>query len=296
MKAPLQLKDLIEDGLVDEVVGQLMSGKEADVYIVRCGAELRCAKIYKDEERRSFRQAVQYTEGRKVRNSRRARAIKKATRFGRKESEIEWHNTEIEALKTLDAAGVRVPRPYFCLDGVLLMELITNAQGEVAPRLADTAPSSESALQQHAMVMNSIIRMLCEGLVHGDLSEFNVLVNEQGPVIIDLPQAVDAAANNHARSMLERDVNNITRYYARYARELKGRLYALEIWTLYQAGKLRPDTQLTGRATEETHTADVDGVVEEINAAIAIEQHRRENVEQNREVNNRLRDRKPTGR
>jgi len=278
LKTPKQLEELVADGLVDEVVARLMSGKEADVYIVSCGDELRCAKIYKDEETRSFKQAVKYREGRKVRNTRRTRAMDKGTRYGRQESEKTWHDAELNALKKLAEAGVRVPTPYFCLDGVLLMELITNEEGEVAPRLADVAFSTEKALQDHARMMQSVIRMLCVGLVHGDLSEFNVLVDANGPVIIDLPQAVDAAANAHARSMLERDVNNMTRYYARYAPELADKLYAEEIWALYEEGKLRPDSKLTGLFEEDTEAADVDAVVEEIKAAFAAEQARIERL------------------
>lgn len=278
MKTPKQLEELVADGLVDEVVARLMSGKEADVYIVSCGDELRCAKIYKDVDTRSFKQAVKYREGRKVRNTRRARAMEKGTRYGRQESEQTWHNAEVDALKKLADAGVRVPQPYFCLDGVLLMELVTDGEGEVAPRLADVSMSTEQALQDHSSVMRSVIRMLCAGLVHGDLSEFNVLVDAYGPVIIDLPQAVDAAANAHARELFDRDVNNMTRYYARYAPELAGKLYAEEIWALYEAGKLRPDSKLTGMYEEDTEAADVDAVVEEIKAAYAAEQARLERL------------------
>ena len=278
MKTPDQLKDLVEDGLVDGVISRLMSGKEADVYVVRCGAELRCAKIYKDIDTRSFKQAAQYTEGRKVRNTRRARAMEKGTKYGRKQSEQSWHNAEVDALDKLAEAGVRVPHPYFCLDGVLVMELVTSAEGEVAPRLADISLSPEQALRDHAKVMESVIRMLCAGLVHGDLSEFNVLVDANGPVIIDLPQAVDAAANAHAKTMLERDVDNVTRYYGRFAPDLVGKLYAKEIWALYEEGKLKPDTQLTGLFVEDTQAADVDAVVEEIKAAYAAEQARLERM------------------
>ena len=278
MKTPEQLTDLVEDGLIDEVVSRLMSGKEADVYVVRCDDELRCAKIYKDKETRSFKQAVQYQEGRKVRNTRKARAMKKGTDFGRKQVEESWHNAEVDALKKLDSVGVRVPKPFFCLDGVLLMELVTTGEGEVAPRLSDTRPSKEVALRDHAMMMHAVIRMLCAGLVHGDLSEFNVLVDDDGPVIIDLPQAVDAAANNHAQSMLERDVNNITRFYGRYARELKGKLFAEEIWELYKAGELHPESTLTGLFKADETNADVDSVMEEIKAAYAIEQMRIERM------------------
>lgn len=274
MKIPKRIQPLVEDGVVDEVLSRLMSGKEADVYVVRCGGKLRCAKIYKEAEKRSFKQAVDYREGRKVRNTRRARAMEKGSKYGRKQIEEIWQNAEVAALNRLARAGVRVPEPYGCIDGVLLMELVIDADGGVAPRLSDTTPTAEIARQHHALLMQSVIRMLCAGLVHGDLSEFNVLVDEHGPVIIDLPQAVDAAANNHAKSMLERDVNNITNYYAQFAPELRGTKYGKEIWALYKDGNLHPDTKLTGEFAEDTRLADVDSVVEEIKAAHAEEMAR----------------------
>jgi len=278
MKFPKRLKPLFEDGLVDEVIRQLMSGKEATVYIVRCGSEIRCAKIYKEASKRSFKQAVQYQEGRKVKNSRRARAMEKGSRFGRDQQEEAWHNAEVDALYRLADAGVRVPQPYGCFDGVLLMELITDEEGQVAPRLNDVSMSAELAFEDHAMVMKYVMRMLCAGLVHGDLSEFNVLVDEHGPVIIDLPQVVDAAGNNHAQWMLERDVNSITNYYAQFAPQLKGSQYAKEIWALYEEGELHPEVELTGLFEEDTHEADVDSVMEEIKAAFLEEQARQERL------------------
>ena len=274
MKFPKRLKPLFEDGLIDEVLRQLMSGKEATVYVVRCGSEIRCAKIYKEANKRSFKQAVQYQEGRKSKNSRRARAIEKGSKFGRNQQEEAWQNAEVDALYRLADAGVRVPQPYGCFDGVLLMELITDGEGQAAPRLSDVSMSAEQAREDHAAVMKYVMRMLSVGLVHGDLSEFNVLVDEYGPVIIDLPQAVDAAANNHAQWMLERDVNSMTAYYAQYAPELKGSQYAKEIWALYENGELHPETELTGQFELDTHEADVDGVMEEIKAVMAEEQER----------------------
>mgnify|MGYP000397992197 CR=1 FL=1 len=274
MKIPKRIQPLVDDGLVDAVIRQLMSGKEAVVYVVRCGSEIRCAKVYKEAARRSFKKTAQYQEGRKVRNSRRARAMEKGSKFGRDQQETLWHNAEVDALYRLAAAGVRVPEPYGCFDGVLLMELVTDDNGEVAPRLNDVAMSAEQALADHAVVIRDIVRMLCAGLVHGDLSEFNVLVDAYGPVIIDLPQAVDAAANNHAQWMLERDVNNMRSYYGQYAPELLDTQYAKEIWALYEEGDLTPDTELTGLFEESGEAADVDSVLLEIKEAFAEEQER----------------------
>jgi len=274
MKIPKRIQPLIDDGVVDEVIRPLMSGKEAAVFVVRCGNEIRCAKVYKEANKRSFKQAVQYQEGRKVRNSRRQRAMEKGSRFGRKQQEETWQNAEVDALYKLAAAGVRVPTPYGCFDGVLLMELVTDSTGEVAPRLNDVSMSPEQAIEDHTVVMEYVQRMLCVGLVHGDLSEFNVLVDDYGPVIIDLPQAVDAAANNHAERMLARDINNMTVYYGQYAPELLETQYAKEMWALYEAGDLTPETELTGLFEEDTTLADVDTVLEEIKAALEAERDR----------------------
>ena len=278
MKIPKQIQPLVDDGLVDDVISRLMSGKEADVYVVRCGSTIRCAKVYKDAVKRSFKQAVQYQEGRKVRNSRRARAMGKGSKFGRKQQEETWQNAEVDALYLLAGAGVRVPQPYDCLNGVLLMELITDKHGDVAPRLNDISMSAEQAREDHALVMHDVKRMLCAGIVHGELSEFNVLVDENGPVIIDLPQAVNAAANNSAQSMLERDVNNMTRYYGQFAPELLNSRYGKEIWALFENGELHPDSELTGYFEEETQAADVDGVMLEIKSILAEEQDRQERL------------------
>jgi RIO kinase 1 len=274
MKTPNRIVPLIEDGVIDEVLQQLMSGKEATVYVVRCGREIRCAKVYKEVAKRSFKQAVQYKEGRKGGNSRRQRAIDKGSKYGRKQQEAEWHNTEVNALYQLERAGVRVPEPFGCFDGVLLMELVRTEDGDVAPRLNDVVLTREQALEDHATVMSYVVKMLCLGLVHGDLSEFNVLVDDYGPVIIDLPQAVNAAGNNHARSMLERDINNITAYYGQSAPEILDGHYADEIWALYEAGELHPDTQLTGDYSQELVAADTDSVLLEIEAALKDESDR----------------------
>lgn len=283
MKVPKRIQPLVDDGLVDEVIRPLMSGKEADVFVVRCGSKIRCAKIYKDSVKRSFKKAAQYTEGRKTRNSRRARAMEKGSKFGRKQQEETWQNAEVDALYRLARADVRVPQPYGCFDGVLLMELVTDEDGRVAPRLNDVSMSEEQALEDHALVMRYVVRMLCAGLVHGDLSEFNVLVDEDGPVIIDLPQAVDAAANNNAQAMLERDVNNMREYYGLFAPQLLDTRYAQEIWTLYEDGGLHPEHELTGYAEEDTHEADVDSVMLEIKAALEEEEGRLERLRESEE-------------
>ena len=280
MKIPKLIKPLVEDGLVDEVIRPLMSGKEADVFIVRCGSEIRCAKIYKEVDKRGFKQATQYQEGRKVRNSRRARAMEKGSRYGRKEQEQAWQNTEVDALYRLARADVRVPKAYGCFDGVLLMELICDDQGVEAPRLNDVAMSVEQAIEDHQLMMRYIVRMLCAGLVHGDLSEFNVLVDDYGPVIIDLPQVIDAAANNQAERFLARDVNKITAYYGLYAPEVLNTRYAEEIWDLYESGDLTPEVTLSGRYDVIEADPDVDAVLEEIKQAMLEEQERQARLDE----------------
>ena len=283
MKTPKRLQPLIEDGLVDEVIGQLMSGKEATVYTVRCGTEVRCAKVYKEAAKRSFKKATQYQEGRKVRNSRRARAMEKNSKYGRKQQEETWQNAEVDALYLLANAGVRVPKPYGCFDGVLLMELVTDDSGDVAPRLGDVAMSAEQALEDHALMMDYVVLMLCAGIVHGDLSEFNVLVDDYGPVVIDLPQAVDASANNHAESMLYRDVDNMTQYYGQFAPQLLHSQYGKEIWSLYEDGALKPGIELSGNFAEPEQASDVDAVLDEIKAVLMEEQKRQERLAEDNE-------------
>jgi len=278
MKIPARLRPLYEDGLIDEVLYQLMSGKEATVYVVRSGDETRCAKVYKEAAQRSFKQAAKYQEGRREKNSRRARAMEKGSKFGRKQMEESWQNAEVDALYRVARAGVRVPQPYGCFDGVLLMELVTDGEGEVAPRLAEVDMTAEQAREDHALMMHYIQLMLCAGVVHGDLSEFNVLVDEYGPVVIDLPQAVDAAANNNAQEMFARDVNKIRDYYALFAPELKNTRYAKEMWGLYEEGELQPETRLTGLFEEDLQDANVDSVLEEIKAVMAEEAARLERV------------------
>jgi RIO kinase 1 len=275
MKIPARLQPLVEDGLIDDVIRQLMSGKEAMVFIVRCGGEIRCAKVYKEANKRAFRQAVDYTENRKTKNSRRARAMEKRTRYGRRAQEEAWQSAEVDALYRLAAAGVRVPTPYNFHEGVLLMELVTGADGEPAPRLDDVEFTAEDARACHLQLMAEVVRMLCAGVIHADLSEFNVLLGGAGPVIIDLPQAVDAAGNNHAQSMLERDVRNLTNYFGRYAPDLVATEYGKEIWALYEGGTLTPDTKLSGRFEQVLQPVDLVSVVREIDDARAEDAARR---------------------
>ncbi|HMB56512.1 MAG TPA: PA4780 family RIO1-like protein kinase [Arenimonas sp.] len=267
MKAPKDLQALIDDGIIDAVVRPLKSGKEAAVYVVRCGAEVRCAKVYKNMAHRSFQARVQYQEGRKVRGSRQARAIGKATKFGRKEQEAAWKNTEVDALYKLDAAGVRVPKPFGYFNGVLVMELVTDDEGQSAPRLGEVELWAEEAREFHRFLIRQVVRMLCIGLIHGDLSEYNVLVAPDGPVIIDFPQVVSAAGNNAARAMLIRDVNNLSASLARFAPELLATRYAEEMWALFEKGELKPDSVLTGLFVDPDAAVDVDAVMWAINDA-----------------------------
>ena len=275
MKPPERLQPLIVEGLIDTVVRQLMSGKEAMVFVVRCGDETRCAKVYKEATHRSFRQAVDYTENRKVKNTRQARAMAKGSRYGRESQEAAWQSAEVDALYRLAAAGVRVPKPYNFHDGVLLMELVTDEHGDAAPRLNDVAFTPEQALAHHASLLTEVVRMLCAGVVHGDLSEFNILLAADGPVIIDLPQAVDAAGNNHAKRMLLRDVENLRDFFGRFAPELLTTDHGPEIWALYERGVLTPDTPLTGVFVQPVGAVDVGGVMREIDDARAEEAARR---------------------
>ncbi len=268
MKIPPRLQPLVEEGLIDEVIRQLMSGKEAIVFVVRCGDDVRCAKVYKEADKRSFRQAVQYTEGRKVKNSRRARAMEKGSRFGRQEQEEAWQNAEVEALHRLAAAGVRVPRAYNFLNGVLLMELITDENGHAAPRLNDVELSADKAREYHLFLIRQVVLMLCAGMIHGDLSEYNVLIDADGPVIIDLPQAVDAAGNNSAEALLLRDVENLKIWFSRFAPGLLTTDYGREIWAIYKSGKLVTDTPLTGHFKRSEKSADVKGLIREIDEVI----------------------------
>lgn len=267
MKTPAGLQSLIDDGVIDAVVRPLKSGKEASVYVVRVGDDIRCAKVYKDMAQRSFQKRVQYQEGRKVRGSRQARAIGRSSKFGRKEAETAWKNTEVEALYQLQEAGVRVPQPYGFYSGVLVMELVTDADGHSAPRLGEVELSAEDARRFHAFLIRQVVRMLCVGLIHGDLSEYNVLVGPDGPVVIDFPQVVSAAGNNAARAMLMRDVGNLTNSLGQFAPELFKTRYAEEMWALFEHGELRPDSELTGKFAEDTTRVDVSGIYDAIREA-----------------------------
>ena len=267
MKIPPRLEPLLEDGLIDDVIRQLMSGKEAMVFVVRCGDDVRCAKVYKEANKRGFRQSVDYTENRKVKNSRQARAMAKGTRYGREAQEEAWQNAEVNALYRLANAGVRVPKPYNFHAGVLLMELVTDAEGNAAPRLNDVEFTPEQAREHFQALLRQVVLMLCAGVIHGDLSEFNILISEDGPVIIDLPQAVDAAGNNHAKAMLDRDVTNLAHYFGQYAPELLHTEYGKEIWALYEHGELRPDSPLSGHFAQSTAPVDLNSVIREIDDA-----------------------------
>ncbi len=267
MKTPERLRPLQDEGLIDAVQRQLMSGKEAMVFVVRCGEETRCAKVYKEATHRSFRQAVDYTENRKTKNSRQARAMAKGTKFGRQAMEAAWQSAEVDALYRLAAAGVRVPKPYNFHEGVLLMELVCDADGDAAPRLNDMSFTADEARAHHATLIREVVRMLCAGVVHGDLSEFNILIGADGPVIIDLPQAVDAAGNNHAAAMLARDVANLRHFFGRFAPELLRTDYGREIWALYEKGMLLPDSPLTGHFHQKLKPVDLGQVLAVIDDA-----------------------------
>jgi RIO kinase 1 len=280
MKPPKRLLPLVEEGLVDEVLGQLTSGKEANVFVVRCGEAVRCAKVYKEATHRSFRQAVDYTENRRVKNSRQARAMARGTKYGKQAREEAWRNAEVEAMDRLFAAGVRVPRPHGFFEGVLLMELVSDADGHAAPRLNDVLFEPQEARLHHAALLGEVVRMLGAGVVHGDLSEFNILLAADGPVIIDLPQAVDAAGNNHASRMLLRDVANLRDFFGRFAPELLDTAYGPEIWDLYRRGLLTGATPLTGRFVPDASTVDLAAVMREIDDARLEETARRARMAQ----------------
>jgi RIO kinase 1 len=274
MKSPPRLLPLLEDGLIDQVARQLMSGKEATVYVVHSGDNVLCAKVYKEANKRSFRQSTDYTEGRKVKCSRKARAMGKGSKYGKKAQEEAWQSAEVDALYRLADAGVTVPKPYNFYEGVLLMELVTDENGNAAPRLNDISFTPEDARKHHQTLIKEVVRMLCAGVVHGDLSEFNILLGEYGPVIIDLPQAVDASGNNHAMDMLYRDVNNLATFFGQFAPELLNTQYGKEIWALYAKGALSLEVELTGRVKENLKAVDLKSVVREIETERELEEER----------------------
>jgi len=243
--------------------------------VVRCGEEIRCAKVYKEANKRSFRQSTDYTEGRKVKNSRRARAMEKGTRYGRKAQEESWQSAEVDALYRLAAAGVRVPKPHHFHEGVLLMDLVTDSNGNAAPRLNELVLTAELAHEYHRALIAQVVRMLCTGIIHGDLSEYNVLVDSTGPVIIDLPQAIDASANNQACRMLLRDVENLAIYFGQFAPELLATRYGMEIWSLYQSGQLHPESVLTGHFEDIEKPVDLQSVLREIDDTLKEEEARK---------------------
>jgi RIO kinase 1 len=278
LKVPEPLWPLVDEGIIDEVVRPLMAGKEAEVFLVTKGDEYRVAKVYKQATHRSFRQRAEYTEGRKVRNSRQQRAIdKRGSKFGRDQSEAAWRDAEVNAIYTLEAAGVRVPQPFDFVEGVLVMELIGDkSTGHPAPRLVDIELDREGAERVFRCLIRETVKMLCAGIVHGDLSDFNVLLGPDGPVIIDFPQWVDPAVNRNAKKLLVRDVKNITLFLSRWIPGLKKTRYGPEMWDLYEKGELRPDTKLTGKYRPKLVQADTMSLLEEIEA---IERENREKRE-----------------
>ncbi|MEC7948289.1 MAG: PA4780 family RIO1-like protein kinase, partial [Myxococcota bacterium] len=271
-----RLTALLDIGVIDEVVRPLMSGKEADVFLVVAGGEPRVAKLYKEATTRSFKHRAEYTEGRRTKNTRQQRAMSRRSRYGREQEEAAWRSAEVDAIYRLKAAGVRVPEPYDFVDGILIMELIADEDGQPAPRLVDVTLNRQEAEATHLQLVREITRMLCAGLVHGDLSDFNVLMTPSGPVVIDFPQAVDAATNNNARRMLLRDVRNVTSFLARFSPRLKKTRYGEEMWGLYEQGKLQPDTELTGKWEKKKRGVDLMGILDEIYAAEVEERRRRD--------------------
>jgi RIO kinase 1 len=195
--------------------------------------------------------------------------MSKGTKFGRQEMEQAWQSAEVDALYKLAGAGVRVPQPYLFDHGVLLMELVTDEAGEVAPRLIDLVLTEQEARTYHDFLIRQIVKMLCAGMIHGDLSEYNVLVGTHGPVIIDLPQAISAAANNNAKRLFERDVEAMAMCLGRWDPALKTTDYGKEIWELFEQGTLHPDSPLTGKFTRVEKAADVGAVLREIEDARA---------------------------
>jgi RIO kinase 1 len=276
MRIPDSLVSLANQGIIEEVVRPLMSGKEAEVFLVVSSGELRVAKVYKEAQNRSFKNRAEYTEGRKVRNSRDQRAIEKRSRHGRAKDEAAWRSTEVDMIYRLRDAGVRVPTPHHFVDGVLIMELVIDADGNPAPRLGEVRLELEEATAIFDQLLAEVVRMLCAGVVHGDLSDFNVLMGVDGPVVIDFPQAVDASQNQNARTLLLRDVGNLHRFLARFAPAQAPRPHAEEMWELYASSLLTPDTRLRGVFSASKTRADTAAVLELIGDAEYDERRRRE--------------------
>ncbi len=275
MRLPDSLAALSDEGIIEEVVRPLMSGKEAQVYLVVAGGEERVAKIYKDAQNRSFKNRSEYTEGRRVRNSRDERAMSKRTRYGRGKDEDAWRSAEVDVIYRLRDAGVRVPEPFHFVDGVLIMELVKDADGDPAPRLAEVELSRDEARSVFEQLLREVVRMLCAGIVHGDLSDFNVLMGADGPVVIDFPQSIDATRNQNAKEILLRDVNNLITFMSPYDPSVRGLRYGQEIWHAYERMELTPDTPLTGRHQVAQTKTDTGSVLAEIAAAAREEERRR---------------------
>jgi RIO kinase 1 len=276
MRIPESLSSLLDDGILQDVIRPLMSGKEAQVYLVVSEGEEKVAKVYKEAQNRTFKNRAEYTEGRKTRNSRDQRAMAKRSKHGRQQDEAAWRSTEVDMIYRLRDAGVRVPTPYHFIDGVLVMELVKGPENQPAPRLGDLAFTAAEAATLFAQLIKEVVRMLCAGVVHGDLSDFNVLMDAQGPVIIDFPQAVEAAGNQNARKLLLRDVANLQNFLNRFAPTQPALPYAQEMWALYESGDLTPTTELTGHYAPSNKAADTDAVLSSIDDAQFDERRRRE--------------------
>ena len=269
---------LFDSGIIERVVRPLMSGKEAQVFLVVSQGELRVAKVYKDAHKRTFKNRAEYTEGRKTRNSRDQRAIEKRSKHGRAQDEDAWKSTEIDMIHRLHAGGVRVPIPHAYSDGVLIMECVVDLDGNPAPRLGDVAFDSEAAQVIYDRVIREVVRMLAVGVVHGDLSDFNVLVAGDEPVIIDFPQSVDTASNTNARRLLIRDVDNLHRFLTGYVPKAPRLPYAEEMWELHEHNALTAETRLTGRYRPTERRTSDDAVLDLIQDADRDERKRRDSL------------------
>lgn len=275
MRTPSGLVSLIDQGVVDQVLRPLMSGKEAQVYLVMSDGEERVAKVYKDAEHRSFKHRADYTEGRRSKNSRDQRAINKGSKHGKAQEEEAWRCAEVDMIYRLRDAGVRVPVPYHFLDGVLVMELVKDADGNPAPRLGEVEMDAATAQRTFDYLIREVVKMLCAGVVHGDLSDFNVLMGAHGPVIIDFPQSLDAAGNQNAREILLRDVANLNRFLLGHGAPEQPLKHGAEMWEKYARGELRPDSVLTGKHKGSEARVDLMGLIRELEADERDEQRRR---------------------